>query len=183
MPRGEDAAVAAGRQAEAAIVAAAEPVQPKACKRTRQPTQEGGESGRPSKRSRWEPSPARPTIPFAVALAAARAAAAIGRASQPPPAQPSPLPAPTATTPAVRPSWPPTPTRPMCEEERAYYTYYANNLDSLAPKYQAAAPVPPPAVEHGQREREEGAGDGQRGEAAATGGLACPGAQARSPRA
>ena len=75
------------------------------------------------------------------------AAAAIGRASQPPPAQPSPLPAPTATTPAVRPSWPPTPTRPMCEEEHAYYTYYATNLDSLAPKYQAATTVSPPAAD------------------------------------
>ena len=96
----------------------------KANKRTRQRTQEGGEIERPEKRTRWEPSPVRPSIPFAVALAAARAAAAIGRVSQPP-----------STTPAARPSWPPTPTRPMDEEERQYYNYYANNYDSLAPKY------------------------------------------------
>merc|ERR1711954_180365 len=91
----------------------------KASKRTRQRTQEGAE--RPEKRTRWEPSPVRPTIPFAVALAAARATAAVSRASQ--------LPT------AARPSWPPTPTRPMDEEERAYYTHFATNYDSLAPKY------------------------------------------------
>ena len=62
----------------------------------------------------------------------------------------------------------------MCEEERAYYTHFATNFDSLAPKYQAATTVPPPAAEQGQGEREQGAG--QQAEAAVTGGPA--GAQA-----
>merc|ERR1711954_485544 len=105
----------------------------KASKRTRQRTQEGAE--RPEKRTRWEPSPVRPSIPFAVTLAAARAAAAISRAPQP-----SSTPSIHSATPAARPSWPPTPTRPMDREERDYYTYFATNYDSLAPKLHEHAP-------------------------------------------
>ena len=68
----------------------------------------------------------------------------------------------------------------MCEETRDYYTFFATNTDSLAPKYNAAAAaatVPPPAVEQGPGDREEeGTGEGQQAEAIATGGPA--GAQA-----
>ena len=106
--------------------------------------QEEGETGRPTKKSRWEPSPSRPCIPFAVTLAAARATAAATRTVQPPPQ--ARLPA----TPAARPSWPPTPTRPMDKETRDYYMYYATNFDSLAPKYQAPGADPLPAAEQGQ---------------------------------
>ena len=43
----------------------------------------------------------------------------------------------------------------MDEEERAYYTYYATNLNNLAPECQAPSADPLPAAEESQGEREE----------------------------
>ena len=114
-------------------------------KRTRQATQEEGESGRPLKRSRWEPSPARRSIPFAVALAEARATAAVNRASQPPPAQTSPPPALSSPplAPTTRPSWPPS--GPMSTPNRAYFNFFAFGVNNLAPECGERADSPPVA--------------------------------------